>query len=118
MQRTQFGAMACSIARTLEVIGDRLDGLDVVRDDVGAGRLEPAGGHERGVGEDLPIGQPFDLEQLVAHRLDRRPAALGERDREVRDLLRTTELWFVLVANPEWNGDVYGTTAPSLSRMM
>ncbi|WP_309102887.1 helix-turn-helix domain-containing protein [Microbacterium sp.] len=98
MQRTDFGAMACSIARTLEVIGDSWSPL-VLRDVyVGLTRFEQ-------IQADLGISRKVlteRLNHLVAHGVlrrepyDQRPRfeyVLTQKGTELVDLLMVMVRW-------------------------
>lgn len=98
MQRTDFGAMACSIARTLEVIGDSWSPL-VLRDVyVGLTRFEQ-------IQADLGVSRKVlteRLNHLVAHGVlrrepyDQRPRfeyVLTQKGTELVDLLMVMVRW-------------------------
>lgn len=98
MQRTNFGDMACSIARTLEVMGEPWTPL-VIRDVfVGMNRFEQ-------IQQDLGISRKVlteRLNHLVAHGvLERRP--YDNRPRHEYHLTqRGTELFDVLMVMVGW----------------
>lgn len=98
MQRTNFGDMACSIARTLEVMGEPWTPL-VIRDVfVGMNRFEQ-------IQQDLGISRKVlteRLNHLVAHGvLERRP--YDNRPRyEYHLTQRGTELFDVLMVMVGW----------------
>ncbi|NUR29143.1 MAG: helix-turn-helix transcriptional regulator [Catenulispora sp.] len=98
MQRTQFGAMACSIARTLDVIGEPWSPL-VLRDVwVGLNRFDQ-------IQADLGISRKVLTERLdhlveqgvlERHPYDRRPRyeyRLTDKGRELVDLLMVMTAW-------------------------
>jgi DNA-binding HxlR family transcriptional regulator len=102
MQRTSFEEMNCSIARTLEVIGEWWTPL-IIRDAFfGVTRFEEFQ-HRLGIARNVLAAR---LDTLVDHGvLDRRPydAARGRYDYVLTDKGRA--LWPVLVAIRQWGDE-------------